>query len=118
MPVGLHKKLNMTACGCDRRAGLNVKLNMTLFERAKAKKIYIFPAMGDAGAGLGALVKYLREKKKINYNYFKNNNYVMPYWGNEYQKDTVQVAGKDLDPSHFSKFFGRDMFSSKQKSVT
>ena len=67
----------------------NVKLNMSLFERSNAKQIYIFPAMSDAGAGLGALINDFREKKEINYNYFKTEKYVMPYWGNEYKKNEI-----------------------------
>ena len=62
---------------------------MNIFERSNIDQLYLFPAMSDSGAGFGALINGLRKKGKINYRSFKSNNFVMPYWGNEYKKDEI-----------------------------
>ena len=68
----------------------NVKLNMKLYEESGLKNLYIIPAMTDSGAGLGALILNLKEKKKINHETFKNEKFVMPYWGPNYSNDEIK----------------------------
>lgn len=68
----------------------NVKLNMNIFEKSGLKNMYVVPAMSDAGAGLGALLLSLIEKKKIKYDFFKKKKFKMPYWGPKYDKDEIK----------------------------
>jgi len=67
----------------------NVKLNMNIYEKSGLENMYIVPAMSDAGAGLGALLLNLKDKKKISYDFFKSKKYSMPYWGPSFNEEEV-----------------------------
>ena len=75
----------------------NVKLNMKLYEKAGLENLYIIPAMTDSGAGLGALILNLREKKLVNFKTFKDKKYIMPYWGPYFNNEAIRKSLKKFE---------------------
>lgn len=92
----------------------NVKLNRQIFEQKIFENIYIFPAMGDDGAALGALIQDDFESG-VNIEWVRS--LTMPFFGDEFSRDEVKktllknstkVKFTDLN-NEYHKFIAEDL---------
>jgi carbamoyltransferase len=72
----------------------NVRLNRAVLETTAAKRVFIFPAMGDEGLPVGACLLYLRERDGPEHWAAQRYRLTKLYLGRKYDADFASAAGR------------------------
>ena len=89
----------------------NVKLNLRLFEESGLKQMYVFPAMADDGASVGAAILKTIE---LGYDVSWLKKVEMPYFGESYSKKEIE---KELLKQKYSKFLSFKKINNWPKKI-
>ena len=72
----------------------NIIMSLNIYERTSFKHIYVLPPMGDDGLAIGsAILTALEAEEDVSW----LKDYVMPYFGDEYNREQVKSALDTFD---------------------
>jgi carbamoyltransferase len=109
-----HKKYPTPNLCLSGGVAANIIMSLNIYENTPFKNIFVLPPMGDDGLAMGsAILSAIEANEDVSW----IKEYSMPYFGDSYTKEEVQIHLKTFDNITYE-YLGDEWYKSAAKSVS